>query len=256
MGLFYFLFGKKKIESIKPTPSYGRPKPTAINAANLSNNSINTQIDKLVKQCINLEIKSDIQGLQNALFQLYGYFNKPGGGKYILNYNDKLNLGLCFAFMLRYDWMGDADIREVWAENGFYCIQEYLDHQKNGVQGQVEGMIILFTLLCVGRNSLKPKIQNILDRGKLLSNPIFHKDDYKKGAQNIIDQLSLLAVSGIRDMGQAGIPIMMQVMTKYNGTKFFEETIRRTDLMKYDVHDVVNKIRFIRDVIGSILRDM
>ena len=57
-------------------------------------------------------------------------------------------------------------------------------------------------------------------------------------------------------MGPDAIPIMLQVVRKYNGTKYFEETIHRTDIMKYNVYDVVNKIRFIRDVIGNILRDM
>lgn len=49
---------------------------------------------------------------------------------------------------------------------------------------------------------------------------------------------------------------MMQVVTKYNGAKYFKETKHRTVLMKYDVHDVVNKLRLIMDIIGSILQDM
>ena len=117
-------------------------------------------------------------------------------------------------------------------------------------------MIILFTLLCVGRDSLKPKVQDILNKAKIMGNPVFHQDDYTIGAQNVIDQISLLAVSGIRDIGQKAIPVMTQIVTRYNGASFFESTIKRTDLMKYDVMDVIAKARFIRDVIGSILNDL
>lgn len=214
-----------------------------------------SNIDKLVKQCISLEIKGNIEQLQNCLYQLYNCFNKPGCSKYIIQYEDKINLALCFAFMLHYDWVHDSSIREVWAENGFYCIQEYLDNQPYGRQGQVEGMIVYFTLLCVGRNELKPQIQDILYKGKILGNKVFHSDDYSLGAQHVIDQFSLLSVSGIRELGEKAIPIMLQIIQKYNGTEFFQNTITRTDLMKYDPKDVISKARFVRDVIGSVLID-
>ena len=84
---------------------------------------------------------------------------------------------------------------------------------------------------------------------------MFHQDDYSLGAQHIIDQFSLLAVSGIRELGEKAIPIMLQICQKYNGTDFFRKTISRTDLMKYDPMDVILKARFIRDVIGSILKE-
>ncbi len=243
MGIFDSFFNKKKKEHFSASSS-----PS-------SNSSVLSKMDALVKKCVQLEPKNDIDGLQNCLYQLYCLINKPGCSKYIVLYEDKLNLALCFAFMLQYDWENDSDIREVWAENGFYCIQEYLDNQPYGRQGQVEGMIIYFTLLCVGRNSLKPKIQDILNKGKVLGNRVFHQDDYSLGAQHIIDQFSLLAVSGIRELGEKAIPIMLQICQKYNGTDFFRKTISRTDLMKYDPMDVILKARFIRDVIGSILKE-
>lgn len=259
MEIFDFIFGRKK-KAVTSSPS-GEATKTVAQAHNSSRDdnttrSISSQIDALIKKSIELESRGYIQNLQNTLYELYLLFNKPGSGRYILHYHDKLNLGLCFAFMLKYDWVHDCSVREVWAENGFYCIQEYLDNQHYGLQGQIEGMIILFVLLCAGRDSLKHKIQDILNKGQMLGNPIFHSDDYRIGAQNVLDQLSLFAVSGIRSAGSAAIPVMMQVVSKYDGAKYFEETIRRTDLMKYDVNDVVKKIRFIRDVIGSILRDM
>lgn len=225
-------------------------------AANRDVSSTTNSLKSLVDKCASLEAHGQISELQQCLFEIYSQLNKPGSGSKIINYPEKENLALCFAFMLQYDWVHDSDIREVWAEDGFYCIMEHIDHQSNGAQGQVEAMIILFTLLCAGRESLKPKLQDILNKAKILGNPVFHADDYRIGAQNVIDQISLLAVSGVRDMGPNAIPIMTKICQRYNGTRFFESTVKRTDLMKYDVMDVIAKARFFRDVIGSILADM
>jgi hypothetical protein len=220
-----------------------------------ASSGIQLQMKSLVTKCLQLETKGNVSELQNCLFQLYSMLNKPGTGKNIVQYVEKDNLALCFAFMLQYDWVNDSDIREVWAEDGLYCIIEHLDHQPHGRQGQAEAMIILFTLLCVGRESLKCKIQDKLDKGKVVGNMIFHSDDYNLGAQHVIDQISLLAVSGIRDLGPAAIPVMNKIVDRYNGGRFFESTIKRTDLMKYDPMEVMLKARFVRDVIGSILKD-
>lgn len=220
-----------------------------------ASSGIQLQMKSLVTKCLQLETKGNVSELQNCLFQLYSMLNKPGTGKNIVQYVEKDNLALCFAFMLQYDWVNDSDIREVWAEDGLYCIIEHLDHLPHGRQGQAEAMIILFTLLCVGRESLKCKIQDILDKGKVVGNMIFHSDDYNLGAQHVIDQISLLAVSGIRDLGPAAIPVMNKIVDRYNGGRFFESTIKRTDLMKYDPMEVMLKARFVRDVIGSILKD-
>ena len=234
-------------------------RPTVPNNKVVPKKMQNIYIDRLkvlVDKCSELELNGQINELQDCLFQIYTQFNKPGGGKIIINYREKMNLALCFAFMLQYDWLQDSDIREVWAEDGFYCIMEHLDHQSNGAQGQAEAMIVFFIVLCAGRDSLKPKIQDILDKAKFLGNPLFHEDDYRIGAQNVIDQISLLVISGIRPMGPAVAPLMAKICRRFNGNHFFESTINRTDLMKYDVMDVIAKARFIRDVIGSVLRDM
>ena len=108
-----------------------------------ASSGIQSQMKSLVTKCLQLETKGNVSELQNCLFQLYSMLNKPGTGKYIVLYAEKDNLALCFAFMLQYDWVNDSDIREVWAEDGLYCIIEHLDHQPHGRQGQAEAMIIL-----------------------------------------------------------------------------------------------------------------
>jgi hypothetical protein len=261
MGFLDFLFGKKKDDepqvakqSAKPTQSRSMSSHTTSNS---SQNPSFSKMKGLVDLCLKLETKGNVSELQNTLYQLYSMLNKPGAGRLILEYKEKDNLALCFAFMLFYDWMDDSDIREVWAEDGFYCIQEHLDNQSNGMQGQVEAMVILFTLLCVGRDSLKPKFQDIINKSKYSPNrSIFHADDYSIGAQNVIDQISLLAVSGIRPAGQNAIPMMSAIVQKYNGVEFFNKTIQRRDLMKYDPTDIIAKCRLYKQVIGSILLEM
>ncbi len=259
MGIFSFFFAKKKESHKDSTQNKMRDDNNHLNNDDFSSaqkdSAILSKIDLLVKRSVQLEPKGDIDELQNCLYQLYSLINKPGCSQYIIQYGDKLNLALCFVFMLKYDWVNDPDIREVWAEDGFYCIQEYLDNQPYGRQGQAEGMIIYFTLLSVGRNSLKPKIQDILDKAKQVGNNVFHQDDYSLGAQHVIDQFALLSVSGIRVLGQKAVPIMSRICQRYNGTEFFQKTISRTDLMKYDPMDIIQKSRFVRNVIGTILNE-
>lgn len=245
MGLFN-LFNKKKKEQ----------KAQEQARLHLTNTPNTTSLKSLVYKCAEFEAKGKIAELQECLFQLYSQFNKPGAGSKITSFPEKENLALCFVFMLQYDWIHDQDIREVWAENGFYCIMEHLDHQSNGTQGQAEAMIIFFLLLCVGRESLKPKIQDILNKAIFFGNPLFHYDDYNIGAQNVIDQISFLTISGTRTIGENKFLTMAEIITRYNGTSYFETTIKRTELMKYDVIDVIAKARFIRDVIGSVLNSM
>lgn len=226
-------------------------------AENQQKSNTQSSIDALVNECLHLEANGYVAELQDSLYRLYTLFNKPGGGLQIINYKRKDNLALCFAFMLQYDWIHDSDIREVWAENGFYCIIEHILHQSRGRQGQIEAMIILFVLLCVGRKSLKPKVQNIISKAKYDAfNRIFHEDDIIKGADNVIDQFSFLAVSEVRGMGSQGAEMMFMICEEYNGHQFFQDTITRHDLMKYDVMDVMNKAKFISRIIGSILNDM
>ena len=47
-----------------------------------------------------------------------------------------------------------------------------------------------------------------------------------------------------------------KIVSKFNGAQYFEQTIKRRDLMKYDVMDVFRKAKFIKSVIESILQDM
>lgn len=72
----------------------------------------------------------NISQLQNELYHFASLLNKPGSGKLITNFPQKDRLCEVFCLCLEYDWMQDSDIREVWAENAFYCIAEYFKNIK------------------------------------------------------------------------------------------------------------------------------
>lgn len=214
------------------------------------------QMEYFVKQSIHYESKGSIIELKNSLFQLFRLISKPGTGKNILHYKDKDELALCFAFMLQYDWIQDPDIREVWAENGFYCIISYWHQASNAPYA----MLILFILLCVGRESLKPKVQDILNTSRVYG-PRFHfnTEDYRLGAQHVIDQFARFAVMGIKySYLYDDFHKTEKLLAKYNGIQYFTEILKRKDLEKYDLmeyDDVIFKADVVKDNIGSILMD-
>ena len=208
-------------------------------------------MESLVKKCIHYESEGNIKELQNSLYQL----NALCSGKNILNYKEKDELALCFAFMLQHYWIQDHDIREVWAEDGFYCAISYSQRAAN----QPYAMLILFILLCVGRESLKTKIQDTINTSRLHGPSIYSSDDYRLGAQHVIDQFSRYAVMGIKySYLYDNFSQTKKILTKYNGVQYFEEIKERKDLMKYDFEkydDVLCKADFLKTIIGSILMD-
>ncbi len=217
------------------------------------------KVTSLVNACVYLEPRMKISPLLDKLKELDSLINQPGGGKLITDFPDKENLGICFAFMLHYLKGQSSLVREIWAQEGFYCFIEYLDHQRGGRRGQAEANVLFFTLLCVGRDLLKPKIQDVIDKVRAPQTPfhsVFHADDYAKGAQHVLDQISLFCVSCIHDLGESAVPIMMKITQRYNGFEFFEQTIRRRDLLVYDPHTIIDKERFIRDSIELYLTQM
>ena len=132
------------------------------------------KIERQVQNAIRLYECKNIPALQQQLYELYSNFNQIGGGKLIINYPNKDQLAECFTMMLRFDWMNDNDIREVWAENGFYCIIEYLNKQASSSIDAVVGALNLFLHLCVAREHFKPKVQEVLNKAIISMNPIFN----------------------------------------------------------------------------------
>lgn len=209
------------------------------------------QMESLVKKCIHYESEGNIRELQNSLYQL----NALCTGKNILKYKEKDELALCFAFMLQYDWIQDSDIREVWAEDGFYCAISYSQMASN----HPYAMLILFILLCVGRESLKSKVQDTIDTSRMHGPRVFSENDFELGAQHVIDQFSRYAVMGIKySFLYDNFQEVEKILKKYNGMQYFTEIKERKDLEKYDFEEydnVLYKAGFVKDIIGYILKD-
>lgn len=213
-----------------------------------------------VDRCIRLASQSNknIRALQDALYELYTFFNKPGGGKLITSFPNKHKLGECFTFMLEHDWMNDSDIREVWAEDGFYCFINMIATEENATQmSQAEHMLSLLILIYQGGESLKPKIQDILIKSEYRPERLlFNKEDYSNGAGYIIQQFAFLAAMGARPLIMQTPQIIHFFSIQYPGFKeFFEDTLGHEEFFMLDPTKVFSKAKFISSVIESILND-
>lgn len=209
-----------------------------------------------VKQQVNSVLRfyneRNTSALQQQLYELYLNFNKAGGGKYIVNYPNKDELAECFTLMLRFDWINDADIREVWAENGFYCIIEYITGLPLTPFERATAGLDLFIHLCEAKDSLKPKIQSILNKAVMLQNPIF-KDHYiNNDANSLIDQFLYLSAKLSR-------PLLMinQDFLSYNYRSIYNRILSSEYIEKQSsLYHILEKAKFISAVIENVLKDI
>lgn len=220
----------------------------------LSGNDLKDQVDA----AINYFEQGDISALQQKLFEIYSGMNKPGGGKQILEFEQKDRLCEIFTLCLCYDWMHDNDIREVWAENGFYCIATYLNEDAKTMQDMLAGALDLFLLLYYGKNSLSPKISDILSKASIkvsmgigAENRIFDEDDFIKGADWLIREFSFFAATWISKIERLHPNIISSsVRPAYETAK--------TDYVFATIspEKIMAKMQFVAKIIGSILSDM
>ena len=210
------------------------------------------RVKQQVQNALQLYEKQNIPALQQQLYELYLNFNQKGGGKFITDYPAKEQLAECFTMMLRFDWMNDNEIREVWAENGFYCIIKYLNKQNNSPIDAAVGALNLFIRLCVAREDLKPKVSQVLNKAVMLGNPIF-KDMYiHNSADYLLDQFMYLAARMLQ-------PLMIVhkniLIPEYK--RIFDNTLQNKAIEKNNKPDaIIAKASFIAQIIGSILEDM
>lgn len=210
------------------------------------------RIKRQVQSAIHLYECQNIPALQQQLYELYSNFNQIGGGKLIVNYPNKDQLAECFTMMLQFDWLNDNDIREIWAENGFYCIVEYLNKQANYPTDKAVGAFDLFLHLCVAREYLKPKVQQVLNKAVMLMNPIF-KDHYiNNSADYLVDQFLYLSAKMIQPLVK-----MHGNILQGNYKKEYDNILSNRDIEQCcNPNSIIEKASFIANVIGSLLEDM
>ena len=249
MGFFDFLFGKKK-PSFTPT-SISSPKhhqTQQYNKGNLTQRSHYSPIKQNVDLVISAFESGNIPDLQNYLFHLVSKLNKSGSGYLITSYPQKDRLCECFSLCLRYDWIGDSDIREVWAENGLYCIISYLSNNTTSSQDNIAGGLDLFLHVLYGYNNLRPKVQDILVKANLRGETIFSQADYAKGCDFILDQFLFLGASLVKPY--ASVALKGDCYYKYN------EIINNNELNSIAPNRILAKAKFVSLIIESILNDM
>lgn len=210
------------------------------------------EIKKQVQNVLHFYSVENISALQQHLYVLYLNFNKVGGGKYIINYPNKDELAECFTLMLKYDWINDNDIREVWAENGFYCIIEYLTVQANTPIDKATAGLDLFILLCEAREFIKPKIQNILNKAVILRNPIFQDHYINNNADCLINQILYLSAKLTGPLLSINQNILQDNYKIIYNTILSNEDVEKQS----SPYHILEKAKFISTVIGSILNDM
>lgn len=220
----------------------------------VSRSNLKTQVNA----AISYFEQSNISALQQKLFEIYSEMNRPGGGRQILEFSQKDRLCEIFTLCLRYDWMHDSDIREVWAENGFYCIATYLNQDAKTMQDILAGALDLFLLLHYGKDSLTPKVSDILRKASFRANMgigiesnIFDEDDFTNGADWLIREFSFFAATWISKIEQQHPQIIS------SDVRLAYETAK-TDyaFAAISPDKIMVKMQFIAKIIGSILSDM
>ena len=208
-------------------------------------------IVSLVKECLQHNNNHDIPSLQDGLFRLYRNFNIQGSGSLIINYPQKEELAECFLMMLMYDWENNSDIREVWAEDGFYCISMFLEENILKVSEQVVGGLDLFLILEEGGESLRTKFNDVLQKSSMhpVYCSIFSNKEYQGGADYLIREFKFFAATLLSPWEKKYNLISAEYRVPFDRAK--------TDFEFTDISPeiILGKIRFFAHIIGSILEE-
>lgn len=211
--------------------------------------------DLMIKQLVDESItnfeRGDIPSLQNSLYNLYGHFNKFGGGKLIINFPEKDRLSECFCMCLRYDWVNDSDIREVWAEDGFYCIVSHMLNHLYVKQELTVSALDLFLLLHYGQKDLETKFNDVLAKGLMLGNPVFSQKEYAEGAPFLIREFMFFTAT-ILSPAVAKHPTIISAGLR----QAYENAKTDFEFAIVPVEQIIAKLQFLSRVIESILEDM
>lgn len=209
-----------------------------------------------VNTCVHLYEQGNIPALQQALYELYIEFNCRGGGSKITSFERKDQLCECFTMMLQYDWEHNPEIREVWAENGFYCISEYLNNDVETMQDMFAAAMDLFLLLYHGERSLQPKVNDILQKASIRARmggqetQVFSKEDFWGGAEYLFRQFKFLAATFVSKIEHQHPQIISAPLRPA-----YEEAKTDFEFASVPMDKVLAKMKFISDIIGNILDD-
>lgn len=209
-----------------------------------------------IKKDVDIIIKTYEEGntqlLQQKLFELCNKLNKPGSGKLVTTYPEKDRLCEFYIFCLEYDWMNDSDIREVWAENAFYCITDYyLNHAKTNQDHFAAGLNLLWVFYC-GKDGLITKFDDVLHRSQIhpIHSLLFSPENYKGGASQLIREFTWFAANVVRPVESLHPEIM-----KGSFRQEYENALNNEEFQNTGSGNTLLKMKLLSSIIGSILED-
>lgn len=215
-----------------------------------SNNNGTGEVEHLVDEAISLYEQGNIPALQNKLYETYQHFNKRGGGRLITQYPAKDRLCEFFSFCLQFDWMHDDDIREVWVEDGFYCITAYLCNDAKTKQDLLAGCLDMFLILCYGRRNFLHKMQDILTKAEFKGESVFSEEDYANGADYVIRQFLFFSATVISPIERQHHIISPRIFPA------FQEAKTDFEFASIPPNAILAKANFIAKIIEYILNTM
>ena len=198
----------------------------------------------------------DMSLLQQKLYELVICLNKRGTGRLITSYPEKDKLCEVFHLCLRFDWMHDNDIREVWAENAFYCVTKYYEEiQTNAMNRQdlVVAALDLFLTCIYGESSLYPKFNNILR--KAYNHPIhysyFSEANYTGGAKHLLREFKCFAATILAPIEKTYPQIISSSIRAE-----FENAKSDSEFLNISSEETLRKMKLMSDIFESILNDV
>lgn len=212
-----------------------------------SDSTLKPYVDKV----ISTYESGDIYELQYVLSQFISLSSKSGNGNLITRYSQKDKLCEVYNLCLKYDWINDSDIREVWSENAFYCIAECF---KN-IQTQQDFFAFsldLFLTCYYGRDSLKTKFEDILRKTK--NHPfyctIFSQEEYERGADYLIREFAYFSATAISPIVKK-YPNMISLQMKSS----YESAVNDFEFLHIEADEILQKITHISTIIGYVIDD-
>lgn len=214
----------------------------------ISNGPIKKEVDIIIKTYED----GNIPLLQQKLFELCNKLNKPGSGKLVTTYPEKDRLCEFYLFCLQYDWMNDNDIREVWAENAFYCITDYyLNTAKTRQDHFAAGLDLLWVFYC-GKDGLVTKFNDILQRAQFhpIHSQLFSPENYNGGAYHLIREFTWFAATEVQPVESSHPEIM-----KGKFRQEYENALNNKEFQNTSNGNTLLKMKLLSSIIGSILED-
>ena len=213
-----------------------------------SHSPIKKDVDTIIKTYED----GNISLLQQRLFELYGKLNKPGSGKLVTTYPEKDRLCEYFTLCLQYDWMNDSDIREVWAEDAFYCITDYYLNDAKTKQDHFAAGLDLLWVLYSGKDGLVTKFNDVLQRAQFhpVHSLLFSPENYNGGAYHLIREFTWFAANEVRPV-EAVHPEILKGKLRQE----YENALNNKEFQNTSNGNTLLKMKLLSSIIGSILED-